>query len=223
MNNTKNVIITGASRGIGLALAKKLATENYSLFLIANHMASFIDTEINGPSIMKFSADFSALDAIEKLVKQINEATDQIDVLINNLGVYLEKPIHESSKDDFYSLMDINYRGPSYFTQKLLPNLLASKASQIINISSQSAISCPENQSLYSASKSAVTAFSNSLRKEINPLGIRVSVIHPTSVNTWNDPDPKGLLSTEDVANLVHFIIECNTKCQIEEVTLSGV
>lgn len=83
--------------------------------------------------------------------------------------------------------------------------------------------STPAGQSVYSASMAAVTAFCNSLRKELNPRGIRIVVVHPAGVNTWNDPEPNKRLRPEDVGSLIKFILEADKNCQIDEVTLSAL
>jgi NADP-dependent 3-hydroxy acid dehydrogenase YdfG len=117
----------------------------------------------------------------------------------------------------------VNLRAPILLTHAMLPLLEKGSRPIVMNVSSIAALSIPAGQSVYSASKAAVTAFSHVLRKEWNPRGIRVTVIHSAGVSTWNAPEPYKLLRPEDVGRLIHFILTADRNCQIDEVTLSAL
>jgi NADP-dependent 3-hydroxy acid dehydrogenase YdfG len=216
----KNILITGASKGIGQAIAQTLGTDNYHLILIASNLDSF--TEKN-PNITYLAADFTSFDAIDAVAAEITKQFDHIDVLINNLGMYIGKPLVTTEQDEFHRLMDVNFSGPAYFTHKILPLLNKGTHAQIINMSSIAAIKHLPEMSVYAASKGAMTWFSNSLRIELNKQGTRVTVLHPGGVNTWNDPHPESLLHPTDIGKTIKFIIEADPKCQIDEITITPV
>jgi len=220
----KIIIITGASRGIGLATARLLHPLAEQLVLVASRTDSFRSVQGEFGSETSFhGADLSSPEEIQSFREELSSMLDRVDVLVNNCGVYLEKQLIESSLPEIQRQIDVNLRAPILLTHKLLPLLNKGCSPIVINISSIAALSTPTGQSVYSASKAAVTAFSNSLRKELNPRGIRVVVVHPAGVNTWNDPEPNKLLRPEDVGSLIKFILEVDKNCQIDEVTLSAL
>jgi NADP-dependent 3-hydroxy acid dehydrogenase YdfG len=108
-------------------------------------------------------------------------------------------------------------------TKGLLPIIEKGKDPQIINISSIAALKPSKGTVIYSAVKAGVTGFSIGLRDELNPKKIRVSVIHPYGINTWNDPHPEKLLKPTDISSLVKFVIDSDPNCQIDEVTVSSL
>lgn len=216
----KNIIITGASKGIGQAIAKTLSKDNYNLILIASSLDSFTDKDSD---ITYVAADITSFEAIDAAIEEITRKFDHVDVLVNNLGMYIGKPLAATEAHEIHRLMDVNFSGPAYFTKKVLPLLQKGKHAQIINISSIAAIKHLAEMSIYAASKAAVSWFSNSLRVELNQQGIRVSVLHPGGVNTWNDPNPESLLHPSDIGKTIKFIVETDPKCQIDELTITPV
>lgn len=213
------IVITGASRGIGQAIAASFRDQNHHLLLTASTRASFDGNEEG----RQFAADFSSTAAIDSLVDDIKQHTDHIDILINNLGGFVMGPFAEASAHDFTQMIDVNFRGPAYFTQQVLPLIQQSKYGQIINISSIGTKTFPDNTALYTAGKSAVSAYSTVLRKELNSDKIRLSVLHPNAVNTWGADDTAGLLAATDIAKAVQFIVAQPRDVQIEEITLSAI
>lgn len=216
----KNIVITGASRGIGLATAEMLMDDQYQLSLIATNISSFTNKKDN---IHYIGADFASFDQIDAAAHELMNKLDHIDVLVNNLGMYTGKSLSDTQKTDIQHLMMINFAGPAYFTRALLPLLKKAPHPQIINFSSIAVKNPLAGMAIYAASKAAVTGFTESLRAELNTEGVRVSVLHLSGVNTWQAPDPKGLLQPNDVAKTVKFIIDADPACQINEITLSAV
>ena len=221
---SKTIIITGASRGIGLATARRLRPLAERLVLVASRVDSFSAVRDEfGAETSFHGADFSSPEEIQSLSDELHSRLDRVDGLVNNCGVYLEKPLSASSLPEIQQQIDVNLRAPILLTHYRLPLLEKGSSPIVVNISSIAARSTPAGQAVYSASKAAVTAFSHALRKEWNPRGIRVTVIHPAGVNTWDDPEPHNLLRPENVGGLIHFLLEVDTNCQIDEVTLSAL
>ncbi|MBY0545380.1 MAG: SDR family oxidoreductase [Gammaproteobacteria bacterium] len=216
----KSIVITGASRGIGLAISEMLTADQYQQSLIATNISSFKNKKNN---IYYIGADFGSFEQIDAAAQELMSKLGHIDVLINNLGMYTGKTLLDTEKTDIQRLMMINFSGPAYFTHALLPLLKKAPHPQIINFSSIAVKNPLAGMSAYAASKAAVTGFSESLRAELNPEGVRVTVLHLSGVNTWNAPDPKGLLHPNDVAKTVKFVIDADPACQLNEITLSAV
>lgn len=216
----KHIVITGASRGIGYAIADILAQGDHKLTLIASKLTSFHDKH---PSIGYFAADFSSFDSIDIVSDQIISQLEHVDVLINNIGMYTGKTLADTEKEDIQHQMNVNFCGPAYFTHRMLPLLRKGTHPQIINISSIAAKTALPGVSAYAASKAAVTGFSNSLRAELNPEGIRVSVLHLSGVNTWNDPNPQSLLAPDDIAKTIQFMVNADSRYQIDDMTIRAV
>lgn len=214
-----NIVITGASKGIGREIADELKGNN--LFLVASSLSSFKD--IKGKNIRLFEADLSDSFSINKLVKEIELSTGRVDALINNAGVFISKPFETVSEKELDEQIDVNFKAMYLLCKGLLPLLEKGKEPHIINISSIAALKPSKGTVIYGAVKAGVTGLSIGLRDELNPRSIRVSVIHPYGVNTWNDPHPEKLLKPSDIARLVKFILESDPNCQIDEVTVSSL
>jgi len=220
----KTVLITGASRGIGLATALEFLKNGYKVIATATSRDSFRDFPIFHAENVEFmSLDFNDLDHMHTITERITAEYDSIDVLINNAGIYLDKVFKNTTFEEILNIMHINLMAPMEFTKAMLPLLEKKHGSQIINISSTGALIPSEFHSVYCASKAALTTFSENLKLECNKVGVKVSVIHPGSVNTWNDPLPQKLLQPEDVASLCRFIVETGARCQIDDVRLSSL
>jgi 3-oxoacyl-[acyl-carrier protein] reductase len=219
MTKPLKIVISGASRGVGYATASQLSSQGHELHLIARNFLK----KSNAENLNFYSGELTSLKDIELITDNIKKNTDYIDVLINNAGMYIQSPLEEMSFENINQLLDTNLRSHILMTRALLPLLKGSKAPIIINISSVSAFTHPANQTVYTASKAGLTAFSNSLRKELNPEKIRVSTVHPTGVNTWDDPNPEKLLTVEDMALTLQHIINAPAYCQFENIEISAV
>lgn len=221
----KIVLVTGASRGIGFAIARALKPDAEKLFLVARTKKSFDKTcdQFKKKKTIFLGSDLSSEAQIDKLVAQVKKETSRLDVLVNNAGVYLAKKFEKTTRPEINQQIAINLKGMLLLTQGLLPLLKKGKKPQIINISSIAAKASLYGESIYSATKAGVTSFSEVIRKELNPQGVRVTTIHPWGVNTWNAPNPQELLRPEDIGELVSFIVNTHPGCQIESIDCSSV
>jgi NAD(P)-dependent dehydrogenase (short-subunit alcohol dehydrogenase family) len=212
------MLITGASRGIGLAEAQKFSSEE--LFLVGTSTTSFEEKGFEHHHC--YGVNLAIPKEIDDLVDRVVADTPSLDVLVNNVGVMVLKRFEEMKDEDMYALLDINLRSHLLLTRKLLPLLRKGKNPHIIFMSSMAAKSSIVGESVYSATKAAVTAFANVLRNELSP-GVKVSVIHSWGVDTWN-PEPKeGLLRAEQVADVLDFIVTREPNFLVESIDLSDV
>jgi NADP-dependent 3-hydroxy acid dehydrogenase YdfG len=210
------ILITGASRGIGLAEAKLLSSQGHQLFLLARTNESFKEEISNS---LKFGYDISALSDIDKFIDDLQSKTDSIDVLINNVGMYTPKKFENMSDEDINQLIDVNFRAAALITRKTLPLLRKSQTPQIVFMSSAAAKSSIVGESVYSATKGAVTNFASVLRNEFGG-EIKVSTVHSWGVNTWGS-DQATLLKPESVAQAVDFIISRDRGFLVESIDVS--
>lgn len=224
MTADKTILITGASRGMGLGIAREMKKYAKNLALVASQVESFESVRQEFSANTKFyGTNFCSMQNVKSLAEQLKKDFACFDVIINNCGGYLEKNLDEVTYEEIQELVDLNLTTPMALTQALLPMLRAGKNQQLINISSISAFNPEAKATIYSASKSGLAAFSRALRKELNPEGIRVTAIYPGAVNTWNDPEPEGLLTIDDVSATVGFIVNSSAVCQFDELTLTPV
>lgn len=190
--NNKTVLITGGSSGIGLAAAKQLSAAGAHIWLSARRSnvleAALREVEAarrdTSQSCGIISADVSNAEQARKMVETVIESAGVPDVVINSAGDTRPGYIQELELEFFESLMQVNYFGTVYVTKALLPGMLARGSGHIINISSMAGYLGVFGYSAYCATKYAVTGFSEVLRAEMKPHGIRVSVAFPPDTET---------------------------------------
>ena len=227
----KTVLITGGSRGIGKAIAKKICKENYNLIINYREneiMANELRDEllIKGFNIIAVKADISKIDEVEKLFKIAEENFNGVDILINNAGMSQVSLFQDLSPEDFKKIFDINLFGIYNTIHFALPYMLKKKDGVIINISSVWGSNGASCEVAYSATKGAVESLTKSLAVELAPSNIRVNAIAPGVVDTdmmksYSDEDINLIKNEipmmrfakpEEVANLVSYIISEDNK-----------
>lgn len=175
----KKALITGASRGIGEAIARRLAAEHYDLYLTCLHsedklhaLATYLEAEYN-VSVSAFLCDVSSYKEVDRLFKHI----PALDVLINNAGISHIGLLSEMSPEDWHKVLDTNLSSLFYTSRKAIPLMLQKHCGKIINISSVWGECGASMEVAYSASKGGVNSFTKALAKELAPSGIQVNAI----------------------------------------------
>lgn len=221
----KICLITGASKGIGFAIAEALAPHFETLILVARDKGNLEKAAAKLPSgkVIIVSADLEDEKGIKKLVTHIKKTYGALDVLVNNAGVYIGKRFEKTSLEEINRMINLNFRSYSLLTHQLLPLLKKGENPQIINTSSCATHAQLYGEALYSATKAAVTALSNVLRKELNEQGIRVTAIHPWGVDTYAIPQPEVLLNPNEVGKVVSFVATSLPMTQIDTIELSHI
>ncbi len=213
-----NILITGASRGIGLATAKQFDKSGNKLFLVAKAKESFKDNFKNAVII---AADLTKPEDITKLAREVAGQTESLDVFIGNVGMFVSKKFEDMSAQDINDMLDLNLRSHILLTRELLPLLRKGNRPQIIYMSSMAAKSSIIGESVYAASKSGITNFANVLRNELGP-NIRVSAVHAWGVDTWGAANSEDFIQPSDVASTMEFIITRPSTVMVESIDLSN-
>jgi len=193
----KIALVTGASKGIGAAIATALGAEGAA---VAVNYASSKDgadrvvkqiTEAGGKAVA-FQADVGKLADIQRLMGEIQKTFGRLDILVNNAGVYKSVPIGEITPEFFHRIFDLNVLGLILTTQEALK--LMGEGGSIVNVSSVVSTLSPAGGAVYNSSKSAVDGITRTFAKELGPKGIRVNSVNPGLVET------EGLHSTGMIA-----------------------
>ena len=199
----KIAIVTGASRGIGRAIAKMLAENNY--IVIANYYRSEAEAvqlkeelENQNKQIDIFKADVSKREEVKQLIEYTLNKYGKIDVLINNAGISKSKLFTDVTDSDWNKIIQNNLYSAFCVTQEVLPNMIHNKNGCIINISSIWGLVGASCESIYSISKAGINAMTKSLAKELGPSNIRVNSIAPGFIDT----DMNKNYSIDDINNI---------------------
>ena len=222
----KRYLITGASRGIGRAIAEKLAGPGNILLLHGRDREALAKTcslvELKSSKAIPLSYDLRHAAAVEKMIEEIG--TESVDALINNAGVALVKPFAEVTLEEWQNIFAINVTAPFLLTQKLAPKMPV--GSSIVNILSIAAKTGFPGWSGYCMSKFALEGFSQAVREELRAQGIRVLNIYPAATNTeiWNAvqgswPREKMLLP-EEIAEAVAYALSRPAEVAVENIDL---
>lgn len=185
----KTALVTGASRGIGKAIALKLATEGAHIvinYAQSDKEANELVTQIQelGGQALALQADVSDFEQAKELVQQAKDRFGSLDILVNNAGITRDGLLMRMSKEDMDRVIDVNLLGTMYCTRHAVPFMVKQRAGKIINISSVVGLQGNGGQTNYAASKSGIIGFTKSLAKEIGSRGITANAIAPGFIET---------------------------------------
>jgi 3-oxoacyl-[acyl-carrier protein] reductase len=218
----KNAIITGASKGIGKAIAKRLAHHGINLILAARTQSTLDETaeelkHENNSEVIGVPCDVSRLSDLENVVSVALDTFGRIDILINNAGVSSQHPFEQQPLEDIERLAHTNYLGYVRLTRLVIPHMLQNKSGSIINMVSGSVLVEPVPRSflVYSSLKVGLRAFSKGLFWEMRDHGIKVTAIMPGVTDTdltgelsEITAEQKGrLISTQSIEDAVIFAL----------------
>ena len=215
-------LVTGASRGIGRAIAERLA-ERYEIIAVARSAKALEDVvrgiESHGGRCRAIALDVSDHAAVSSALASL-----EVDVVVNNAGLGIIKPIADMSVDEWRKQVSVNLDGMFYVTRAVLPGMIARKRGYVVNIGSLAGRNAFVGGASYSATKHAVIGFSESLMLEVRDAGVRVTVIMPGSVDTEFGGHAAGnapwKLTPADVAEGVWYVVNQPEHALVSRVEL---
>jgi 3-oxoacyl-[acyl-carrier protein] reductase len=224
----KTAIITGASKGIGKSIAEHYGREGAKLVISARHeeMLCKVNDEfrLNGIESIAVVADMASEDDVRGLVKTAADTFGKIDVLVNNAGFGIFKPVSEMTTKEYDQLFDVNVRGTFIASREVLGYMTKQNDGVIINIASLAGKNAVENGAVYAATKWAMLGFGKSLMLEVRRYNIRVITICPGSVDTDFSSAPSSnrakILKPEDVAEAAVLAASLPARAMMSEIDL---
>jgi 3-oxoacyl-[acyl-carrier protein] reductase len=224
----KVAVVTGASRGIGLAIARKLGGLGAKLSLCArsaDKLQNVADELKNaGVEVIIVAADVRSGDDILSLVEETKQAFGAIDILVNNAGIGYFGPFHEANESNWDSVLDTNLKSVFLLSKAVAKGMIERRCGHIINIASLAGKNAFAGGAIYCASKWGLLGMTECMAEDLRAHGIRVSAICPGTVATDFSPhagkDASKMLQPEDIAHVVESIVTQAPQSFISEVLL---
>ncbi|HXU48652.1 MAG TPA: SDR family NAD(P)-dependent oxidoreductase [Candidatus Binatia bacterium] len=223
----KVALITGANRGIGLAIAHRLGALGASLSISArdrNRLEAVARELQSSTKVAAIPADLTRTDEVAALVSKTEQALGPVDILVNNAGVGTFSPIQDASESDWDTMLDTNLKAVFLLMKAVAPGMIRRRSGHIVNIASLAGKNAIPGGAIYCASKWGLLGLTRSAAEDLRAHGIRVSAICPGSVATDFSPhgkkDPAKMLQPEDVAHALETLVTQAPQSFISEIDL---
>jgi short-subunit dehydrogenase len=225
-----NAVITGASRGIGKALAQMFALHGYNLFLCSKTESNLLQTiEELRTAYPAVSVQGQAMDLGKKTEARLfgewvlNNA-DSVDVLINNTGTFIQGNVSDEPDGALETMLDVNLFSAYHTTRAILPKMMAQKSGHVFTICSIASLAAYPGGGAYSISKYALLGFTRNLRAELKEHGIKVTAVIPGAVYTdsWKGSGvaESRIIETEDLAKMIFATTQLSPQAVVEDIVL---
>lgn len=224
-----NVIVTGASRGIGKAIATIFAANGKNLFLSSrNEVALYkameeLQTNYPSVSIKAKAFDLSKKENAKELGNWCLKYTVP-DIIVNNAGLFEPGSVYNEPEGLLESQLAINLNSAYHLTRALLPKMMERRSGHIFNLCSIASLHAYDNGGAYSISKFAMYGFSKNLREEMKPYNIKVTSVHPGAVLTdsWGDYDNSSnrIMEAEDIAKMIFACTQLSPAACVEDIVI---
>jgi short-subunit dehydrogenase len=225
-----NVVVTGASKGIGKAVAAIFAAEGHQLFLCARNEVQLyntvaeIQTQYPGSNIKGKAVDLSKKEDVKDFAKWILGHTETIDILVNNAGSFLPGSVFNEEEGLLETMIGTNLYSAYHLTRLLLPGMMEKKSGHIFNMCSIASLNAYPNGGSYGISKFALAGFSKNLREEMKPYNIKVTAIYAGAVMTdsWGDFNNSShrIMEAKDIADIIAAMSKLSPGAVAEEIVL---
>lgn len=225
-----NVVITGASKGFGKALAEQFASQGHNLYLCSrSEVALYKAVE----DLLKFYPDVSIkANAFDLSVKEQAKAFGSwvlsfgqpVDVLINNAGLFDPGSVHNEPEGTLEHMLNVNLMSAYHVTRSIIPRMMKQKSGHVFNMCSIASLKAYSNGGAYSISKYALAGMSRNLREEMKPYGVKVTAVYPGAAYTdsWagSGIDPKRIMESKDIATMVYAASQLSPQACVEDIIL---
>lgn len=234
--NNKLIVITGASSGFGLELAKEFAKDGYPLLLLARRIEKM--EALNLPNTLCKKVDVTNKEAFEKAIREAEAVYGKTDLIVNNAGVMLLGDLATQNPAEWKTMLDVNVMGVMYGMQIVMNDMKERNHGTIINLSSIAGVQPFENHAAYCASKYGVTGLTRVARGEMSPFNVRVLSIMPGAVNTellghttdqeiidnyntWKSAVGAVNITANDVAKTIKYAYELPQAVSLREIIIT--
>jgi short-subunit dehydrogenase len=222
------VLITGASRGIGKAIAEIFAANGYDLFITSRNEVALYkameELQTKYPGIMVKAKAFDLSREAKDAGRWIRDAGIVPDILVNNAGMFEPGSVHDEPDGLLESQMATNLYSAYHITRAVLPEMMKRKSGHIFNICSVASLQAYTNGGAYSISKFAFHGFSKNLREEMKPHGIKVTAVFPGAVMTdsWGDFDNSDnrIMEADDIARMIYSASQLSVAACVEDIVM---
>lgn len=225
-----NAVITGASRGLGKAMAQLFALHGYNLYLCSKNENSLLETiEELKTRFPNVTIDGQALDLGRKeqailFAEWVSGHADSVDVLINNAGTFIQGNVLDEPDGALETMIAVNLYSAYHTTRGLLPKMIAQKTGHIFTMCSIASMAAYPNGGAYSISKYALLGFTRNLRNELKPHGIKVTAVIPGAAYTdsWKGsgvPEER-IMEAEDIAKMVYHATQLSPQAVVEDIVM---
>ena len=225
-----NVIITGASTGIGYSIAEAFAQLGYSLILCSRSETRLykavqdLYTQYPDVKIKSFLADLSIKEECQAFVDYVKSTNWSIDILVNNAGTYVPGSVHNEPDGQLELMINTNLYSAYHITRGLVPQMIENKSGHIFNICSIAGQKAYDNGGSYSISKFALVGFGKNLREELKPHGVKVTNVLPgaTYSRSWEDADidKKRIMEASDISKMIVAAAQLSIQACVEEIVI---
>lgn len=225
-----NIVITGASKGIGKAIAEKFLVPGNNLYICARNesdLLKFVNEKASstpGVVIKYFVADLSDKKGVKDFSGWLLSQDVSIDILVNNAGQFIPGNVYNEEEGNLEKMIAINLYSAYHLTRMLLPPMMKKKGGHIFNICSIASLKAYNNGGSYSISKFALMGFSKNLREEMKPYNIKVTAVYPGAVYTssWEgaDVEPSRILEVNDIADMIFAASRLSPQACVEDIII---
>lgn len=227
-----NIVVTGASKGLGLAIADKFADDRqgHTLLLCARNeqrlhlVTTYMQARYPRARILARACDMSKKEAVLQFADWILHKVDKTDIVVNNAGQFVPGSVHNEPDGALEQMINTNLYSAYHLTRALLPSMMAAKEGHIFNMCSIASLQAYANGGAYSISKFALMGFSKNLREELKQYNIKVTAVYPgaTMTDSWSGSgvDPQRIMKVSDVANMIYTTAFLSPQACVEEILL---
>lgn len=227
--NEMNALITGATRGIGRAIALKLAENGYNLAICARTKQDLdrlrVELEANGVSVLARTVDCTDKEALKIFLEEVIQSFTKVDVLVNNVGLFTPGALLDEADETFENQQLVNVNATYYFSKRIGQLMRNQRSGHIFNICSVASKSAVKNAGSYSVTKAAMLSLNHVLRMELALHQVKVTAIVPGSTYTssWEGTTlpPEQFVQPGDIARSILHILNLSTGVNIDELVIT--